>query len=129
AGTIAAVLATLNPYLVWHDVHLNREVLDQLVAAALVLSTLIAADRRSLRWATAAAIFAGLTVLVHAAAHPPPPLVPAPVAVYLLVRNGWTWAPLAVVTAAAIAVMPWVVRNKVEVGCFRPTTDGRAGGK
>ena len=47
AGTIAAILSTLNPYLVWHDVHLNREVLDQLVAAALILCTLVAADRRS----------------------------------------------------------------------------------
>jgi Dolichyl-phosphate-mannose-protein mannosyltransferase len=122
AGTIAAVLATLNPYLVWHDVHLNREVLDQLVAAALVLSTLIAADRRSLRWATAAGIFAGIAILGNVRLA----LIPVLVAVYLLVRNGWTWAPLAVVAAAAIAVMPWVVRNKVEVGCFALTTDGRA---
>ncbi len=59
AGTIAAVLTTLNPYLVWHDVHLNREVLDQLVAAALILCTLIAADRRSTPWAIAAGIYAG----------------------------------------------------------------------
>ena len=49
AGTFAAVVATLNPYLVWHDVHLNREILDQLLAAAAVLLTLIAAERRSLR--------------------------------------------------------------------------------
>jgi hypothetical protein len=48
AGVFAAVVSTLNPYLVWHDVHLNREILDQLLAAALVLCVLVAADRRSL---------------------------------------------------------------------------------
>jgi Dolichyl-phosphate-mannose-protein mannosyltransferase len=38
AGLAAALIATLNPYLVWHDVHVNREILDGLIAAALVLS-------------------------------------------------------------------------------------------
>ena len=60
---VAAIGATLNPYLVWHDVHLNREVLDQLVAAAVILCTLVAADRRSVRWATAAGLLGGLGVL------------------------------------------------------------------
>ena len=122
AGTIAAVLATLNPYLVWHDVHLNREVLDQFVAAALVLCTLIAAEKRSVRWAAAAGIYAGLAILGNVRLA----LIPIVVAVYLLARSGWTWAPVAVVAAAAVVVTPWVVRNKVEVGCFALTTDGRA---
>src|SRR3989442_8721204 len=34
AGLIAAAVATLHPYLVWHDVHMNREILDGLLAAA-----------------------------------------------------------------------------------------------
>ncbi len=34
AGLIAALIATLQPYLVWHDVHGNREILDQLLGAA-----------------------------------------------------------------------------------------------
>ena len=38
-------VSTLHPYLVWHDVHVNREILDTLLAAALVLATLVAADR------------------------------------------------------------------------------------
>jgi hypothetical protein len=75
AGAVAAILATLSPYLVWHDVHLNREVL---------------------------------------------------VAAYLAVRRGWSWAPVALVAAAALTLTPWLVRNKVEVGCFALTTDGRA---
>jgi Dolichyl-phosphate-mannose-protein mannosyltransferase len=121
-GTLAAVIATLNPYLVWHDVHLNREVLDQLVAAALVLCTIVAADRRSLRWATAAGLCCGLAVLGNVRLA----FLPIVIAAYLLVRNGWSWAPLAVVAAAAVAVAPWVIRNRVQVGCFALTTDARA---
>jgi hypothetical protein len=122
AGTFAAVVATLNPYLVWHDVHLNREILDQLVVAALVLSALVAADRRSLPWAVAAGIYGGLAILGNVRLA----LLPVVVALYLLARTGWSWAPLAVLAAAALTVTPWVVRNRVEVGCFALTTDGRA---
>jgi hypothetical protein len=122
AGTFAAVVSTLNPYLVWHDVHLNREILDQALAAALVLCVLIAADRRSLPWATAAGVYAGLAVLGNVRLA----FLPLVVAAYLLVRNGWSWAPLALVVAAAVTVAPWVVRNRVEVGCVALTTDARA---
>jgi hypothetical protein len=122
AGVIAAILATLNPYVVWHDVHLNREVLDQLLAAALILCTLIATDRRSVRWATAAGVLGGLAILGNVRLV----FIPLVVAAYLVVRNGWSWAPVALVAAAALTVTPWVVRNKVEVGCFALTTDGRA---
>jgi len=122
AGTLAAVLATLNPYLVWHDVHLNREVLDQLVAAALILCTLIAAERRSTAWAVAVGICGGLAVLGNVRLA----LLPLVVAAYLVSRQGWSWAPVAVLAAAAIAVAPSVIRNRVEVGCFALTTDARA---
>jgi hypothetical protein len=122
AGTIAAILATLNPYLVWHDVHLNREVLDQLLAAALILCTLVAADRRSVKWATAAGIFGGLAVLGNVRLS----FIPLVLAAYLVIRDGWSWAPAALVVAAALTVTPWVIRNKVEVDCFALTTDGRA---
>jgi hypothetical protein len=122
AGIFAAVASTLNPYLVWHDVHLNREILDQLVGAAFVLSALIAAERRSLPWATAAGIYGGLAILGNVRLA----LLPVVVALYLLLRSGWSWAPLALVAASAITLVPWVVRNRVEVGCFALTTDARA---
>jgi 4-amino-4-deoxy-L-arabinose transferase-like glycosyltransferase len=122
AGALAAVIATLNPYLVWHDVHLNREVLDQLVAAALILCTLIAANRGSPLWAAAAGICAGLTILGNVRLA----FLPLVVAAYLLFRNGWSWAPVAVVALAALTVSPWVIRNRVEVGCLALTTDARA---
>jgi 4-amino-4-deoxy-L-arabinose transferase-like glycosyltransferase len=122
AGTVAAVVATLNPYLVWHDVHLNREILDQPVMAALVLCVLIAADRRSLPWSLAAGLFGGLAILGNVRMA----FLPLVLAGYLLFRNGWSWAPLVLVAAAAVTVTPWIVRNRVEVGCFALTTDGRA---
>ena len=122
AGTVAAVVATLNPYLVWHDVHLNREILDQLLMAALVLSVLVAAERRSLPWSIAAGIYAGLAILGNVRMA----FLPLVLAAYLLFRIGWSWAPVALVAAAGVAVAPWVVRNRVEVGCFALTTDGRA---
>jgi 4-amino-4-deoxy-L-arabinose transferase-like glycosyltransferase len=122
AGTFAAVVATLNPYLVWHDVHLNREILDQLVIAALVLCVLVAADRRSLPWSLAAGVCGGLAVLGNVRLA----FLPIALALYLLFRTGWGWAPVALVAVSALTVAPWVVRNRVEVGCFALTTDGRA---
>lgn len=122
AGTVAAIVSALNPYLVWHDVHLNREILDQLVGAAFVLCALIAADRRSLPWATAAGVYGGLAILGNVRLI----LLPIVVALYLLFRAGWGWAPLALVAAATLTVAPWVVRNRVQVGCFALTTDARA---
>jgi 4-amino-4-deoxy-L-arabinose transferase-like glycosyltransferase len=122
AGTVAAIVSALNPYLVWHDVHLKRASLDQLVGAAFVLCALIAADRRSLPWATAAGVCGGLAILGNVRLI----LLPVVVAVYLLFRAGWGWAPLALVAAATLTLAPWVVRNRVEVGCFALTTDARA---
>jgi hypothetical protein len=122
AGVFAAVVSTLNPYLVWHDVHLNREVLDQLVVAALVLSVLVAADRRSLPWAVAAGVYGGLAILGNVRLA----LLPLVLAFYLLFRIGWSWAPVALLAAAALTVTPWLVRNRIEVGCVTLTTDGRA---
>ena len=122
AGVFAAVVSTLNPYLVWHDVHLNREILDQLLVAALVLCVLVAADRRSLPWSIAAGVYAGLAILGNVRLL----ALPLFLAAYLLVRTGWSWAPVALIAAAAVTVAPWVVRNRVEVGCYALTTDGRA---
>jgi 4-amino-4-deoxy-L-arabinose transferase-like glycosyltransferase len=121
-GLVGAVVATLNPYLVWHDVHVNREVVDQLVAAALVLCVLVAAERRSVAWSAAAGLVAGVGILGNTRLV----LVPLVLALYLL----WCHVPwqgaLALVLVAAVAVMPWVVRNRVAVGCFALTTDTRA---
>jgi 4-amino-4-deoxy-L-arabinose transferase-like glycosyltransferase len=126
AGLAAALIATLNPYLIWHDVHVNREIVDQLCAAALVLLTLMVADRPSKRLAALLGIVTGLAILGNTR------LVGVPIicAAYLLwrlprARSSALVAAL-VLGGAAAAVAPWLVRNKVQLGCWAITTDGRA---
>ena len=124
AGVIAALIATLNPYLVWHDVHVNREIIDQLVGAAFVLATLIAVERRSWLWAAAAGLLAGLGILGNSRLV----FVPVLLAVFLLARLGRrAWASAAILlVASGVAVAPWLIRNRVQLGCWAITTDGRA---
>src|SRR5256714_4381730 len=80
AGLLGALAATLHPYLVWHDVHMNREILDELLAAAIVLLTLLAVDRRSVPLALALGAAPRLAVLGNVRLVPLPP----PVAAFLL---------------------------------------------
>ncbi len=122
-----ALLATLHPYLVWHDVHLNREILDQLLAAAVVLTALIAAERgRSLWWAAALGGTLGVAILGNARLL----LLPLVLGIWLMARLGFAQHGLAalliVCSCAALILAPWVVRNRVSVGCFAVTTDSRA---
>jgi len=122
-----ALLATLHPYLVWHDIHLNREILDGLLAAALVLVALIASERgRSLWWAAALGAVLGLAILGNARLA----LLPLVLGVWLMIRLGFAHRGLAALFAvcacAALVLAPWVVRNHVSVGCFAITTDSRA---
>jgi 4-amino-4-deoxy-L-arabinose transferase-like glycosyltransferase len=123
AGLVAAVVATLSPYLVWHDVHVNRELLDQLLAAVVVLLTLVVGERRG--GLTAAALLGlalGLAILGNSRLV----LLPLVVAGYLLWRRkGWQTVGVTL-GACAVALLPWLVRNEVNVGCFTLTTDSRA---
>ena len=123
AGLVAAVVATLSPYLVWHDVHVNRELLDQLLAAVVVLLTLVVGDRR--RGLVAPALLGlalGLAILGNSRLV----LLPLVIAGYLLWRRKG-WQTVAVTLAACVlALVPWLVRNEANVGCFTLTTDSRA---
>jgi 4-amino-4-deoxy-L-arabinose transferase-like glycosyltransferase len=118
----AACLATLQPYLVWHDVHVNREIIDQLCAAGLVLLTLLAAERRTWRWGIALGLVAGAAMLGNTRLV----FVPILCAAYLAARRVPALPVVLVLLGAAIAVTPWLVRNTTSVGCFTLTTDGRA---
>ena len=125
-GVVAALVATLHPYVVWHDVHANRELLDGFVLALLTLVALVAYERRSLGWAAATGAVAGLGILGNARLT----LLPLAIGVYVAwrVRPGArVLATVGVVVAAAVVVVsPWVIRNRVQVGCFAITTDARA---
>ena len=122
----AAVVATLNPYLVWHDVHVNREIVDQVLAAALVLATLAVAERPTrIRAAAGLGALCGLAILGNSR------LVLLPSSCSRTWGGGWHVAPagraaVVLVAATGLVLAPWVVRNKVEVGCAAITTDARA---
>jgi 4-amino-4-deoxy-L-arabinose transferase-like glycosyltransferase len=125
AGVIAAVLATVHPYLVWHDVHLNREILDQFLAAAIVLLTLVLTSRPTLRVGALLGLAFGLGILgnVRLAA------LPLVVALFVLWRAGLRPALAPVLVSLALTglvVAPWVIRNRVSVGCVTITTDAKA---
>lgn len=125
-GLVGALLATLHPYVVWHDVHVNREVLDGLLAVGLTLLTVLLAERRSWYLAAALGAVAGLAILGNARLV----LLPIVLALYL----AWRWwdlrqtlraAALAGVVAALV-LAPWLVRNERQLGCYAITTDTRA---
>ena len=121
AGLLGALAATLHPYLVWHDVHMNREILDELLAAAIVLLTLLVLDRRSVPLAVALGAVLGLAILGNVRLV----LLPLLVGAFLLAARRPAIV-LAALLACAVVVAPWVVRNRVSVGCTTLTTDGRA---
>ena len=122
AALLGAVIATVQPYLIWHDLHGNREILDQLLGAAMFGLAYAAAARRSLWLAAALGVVSGIAILSNTRLV----LLPLALGGYLLWRrSGWT-AAVVVPALAVVAVAPWVVRNKVEVGCFAITTDARA---
>ena len=123
AGLVGGVLVALHPYLVWHDVHMNREILDHFLAASIVFLTLQAAERFTpARCAVLGAVL-GLGILGNVRLEALPLLLLA----YLLVRGKrGLLASAAVLAAAAVAVMPWVIRNRADVGCWAVTTDARA---
>jgi 4-amino-4-deoxy-L-arabinose transferase-like glycosyltransferase len=124
-GLVAALITTLHPYVIWHDVHLNRELLDGFLLAVLALAALAAYERRSLPLAATTGAVAGLAILGNARLV----LLPVGLALYVAWRtpvgHALTAAAL-VIGVAALVVTPWVVRNKVQVGCYAITTDTRA---
>src|SRR5437870_2905666 len=108
AGLLGALAATLHPYLVWHDVHMNREILDELLAAAIVLLTLFVADRRSVPLALALGAVFGLAILGNVRLV----LLPLVVVAFLLAvrRRVVVVRTLIALAAAAAVVSPWTVR-------------------
>ncbi|HEY2073536.1 MAG TPA: glycosyltransferase family 39 protein, partial [Gaiellaceae bacterium] len=125
-GLLAALAVALHPYLIWHDVHMNREILDQLLAAALTYLTLHAAERFGWRRAAMLGAVLGLAILGNVRLAALPFLIGA----YLLFRSGTGRRALlacaAMLAAAGIVVAPWLVRNRADVGCWAITTDARA---
>jgi Dolichyl-phosphate-mannose-protein mannosyltransferase len=123
AGLVAGVLVGLHPYTVWHDVHMNREILDELLAAAIVYLTLLAAERLTPRIAVALGAVLGLAILGNVRLE----ALPFVLLAFLLWERRLTLVgAVAVLGAAAVVVMPWVARTAAHVGCWTITTDARA---
>ena len=125
-GLIAAAITSLHPYLVWHDIHMNREILDHFLAAAIVLLTLVVSSRPSARIGLLLGVALGLGILgnVRLAA------LPLVVVAYLLWRQGFTKTTIItgvlVLGVTVVTVSPWIIRNRISVGCYAVTTDARA---
>jgi hypothetical protein len=122
AGLIAALIATLEPYLIWHDVHGNREILDQPLGAAMFGLALLCAVRPPIKLGAALGAVSGIAILSNTRLV----ALPIALALYLLWRHSGWLAALAVPVLAVVAISPWLIRNKVEVGCWSITTDARA---
>ena len=125
-GLVAAALSSLHPYLVWHDVHLNREILDQFLAAAIVILTLVVTSRPSFRIAALLGLALGLGILGNVRLAALPLLLAGFVAVRIGLDRRAVGIVVAMLAVAALTVTPWIVRNRVSVGCWAVTTDGRA---
>jgi len=125
-GVVGATIATLHPFLVWHDMHLNREILDQLLLAVVALLALVTVERRSWALALALGVATGLAILGNARLA----LLPLVLAAFVLWhRRRWSrrlLAAAAVLAGAVLVVTPWMSRNDTAVGCFVLTTDTRA---
>ena len=125
AGLIAAVVATLNPYLIWHDVHVNREIVDQVLAAAIVYLTLVAADRATRR-VRAVAVALGVVLALGILGNTRLLFLPLVCAGFVLWQRRVVLAPALCIGACVVALVPWAARNDVSVGCFTLSTDTKA---
>jgi Dolichyl-phosphate-mannose-protein mannosyltransferase len=125
-GVVGATIATLHPFLVWHDMHLNREILDQLLLAVVALLALLVAERRGALLALALGGAAGLAILGNARLALLPLLLAAFVAWPFRLGRRALLVGGSVVAGAALVVTPWMARNEASVGCFVLTTDTRA---
>ena len=83
-GLLAGLAVALHPYLVWHDVHMNREILDHFLAAATVFLTLWAAERFGWRRALPLGAVLGIAILGNVRLE----ALPLVVIAYLLWRAG-----------------------------------------
>jgi 4-amino-4-deoxy-L-arabinose transferase-like glycosyltransferase len=127
AGLLAALVSTLHPYLIWHDIHVNREILDQLVGAVAFALTLVVASageprRASPLLAGALGVVLGVAILGNTRLA----ALPLFLAGYLLWTRAGVPAVAVLLVACAVTLAPWVVRNRVQVGCYTVTTDARA---
>ena len=125
-GLVGAMIATLHPFLVWHDMHLNREIVDGLLVALIALTALIVAEWKGALLALALGTVAGLAILGNARLALLPLVLATFVALPLERSRRSLLLATAVIVGAVVVVTPWIARNEISVGCPALTTDTRA---
>lgn len=124
AGLLAAALAAVFPPLVLLHMALISEPLFVALELGVVYCALVA--RRlggDWRWALAAGALCGLAALTRS--NGALLAIPAAIGVWTArprVSRGALAAPLAVVAATAVVLVPWTIRNAIEFDAFVPTT-------
>lgn len=110
AGRVTAAVVALYPPLLAND----TIVMTESLALALLLGAVLLVDDR--RWALAG-VATGLMVLTRPNIY-----------VVILILAAWAWRSMGLRRAAGLVgccglmVLPWLVRNQLQVGTFRPTT-------
>ncbi|MBA3382835.1 MAG: glycosyltransferase family 39 protein [Actinobacteria bacterium] len=125
-GLVGAMIATLHPFLVWHDMHLNREIVDGLLVALIALTALIVAEWKGALLALALGAVAGLAILGNARLALLPLVLAAFVALPRERSRRSVLLATAVIVGTVVVVTPWIARNEISVGCPALTTDTRA---
>ncbi len=125
-GLVAATIATLHPFLIWHDMHLNREILDGLLIALVALLALVVAEWKGAWLALVLGASSGFAILGNARLALLPLIVAVFVAFPLERSRRSLLLATAVLVGAAVVVAPWIARNEISVGCPALTTDTRA---
>ena len=126
AGLVAALLTALHPYSIWHDVHVNREILDGLLAASIFLVALALASKRSAALAATLGVVLGVAILGNVRLAALPLVLASFPAVDLAAELARHRRSCRRLRRVLLLLVPWIARNHIEVGCFTLTTDARA---
>ncbi|MEP7225354.1 MAG: glycosyltransferase family 39 protein, partial [Actinomycetota bacterium] len=105
-GGVGATIATLHPFLVWHDIHLNREILAGLLLAIVALLALVVAERKGALLALALGAAAGFAILGNARLALLPLVLAAFVALPLERSRRSLLLAAGVIAGAAVVVAP-----------------------
>jgi hypothetical protein len=125
SGMLAGLLVALDSVLVLHEHYVLSEPVFTLLLVAACLAFVVALQRDRARWYLLAGLGLGLAALTRPVAQSV--LLAVPLA--LLFQRGslrTAWRPsLLVLGAAALVLVPWMVRNKLAYGSFSTSGSGR----
>lgn len=121
AGALAAWMMAVAPGpIVLTSVALSETLFSAVALLVLVLTTVAVRRRWPLRWVVAIGLLAGYAVLIRS---PGMVLLAAPVLVARGSRGSWRAGlrpTVALLAGAVVVLVPWTVRNGLEVGVWTP---------